>query len=73
MKAQVTKLSEQELLELYPIKGKVSGWYYRTTETSNNAWLVEGSDYWGRKISIQGDNPDELILQAEQQALDING
>lgn len=73
MKAQVTKLTESELLKSYPIKGNVSGWYYRTIETSNNAWLVEGSDCWGRKLSIRGNDPDVLIQKAEEQASEING
>jgi len=73
MKAQVTKLTESELLESYPIKSIVNGWYYRTIETSNNAWLLEGSDCWGRKVSLQGDDPDTLIQKANQQATELNG
>ena len=72
MKAEVQKLSESEMLESYPIKGKTNGWFYRTTETSNNAWLVEGSDVWGRKVSFRGDDPESLLLEAEKQALNIN-
>ena len=65
MKAQIKKQTETELLKSYPIKGQVIGWFYRTTETSNNAWLIEGSDFWGRKISIQGDDPKILIVKAD--------
>ncbi|WP_456426972.1 hypothetical protein [Rhodocaloribacter sp.] len=72
MKAQITKLTDTELSQSYPIKGEVTGWYYRITETSNNAWLIEGSDHWGRKILIRGDDPDNLIEQAEKEARNIN-
>lgn len=72
MKSEVKKLSENEMLESYPIKGRTDGWFYRTTETSNNAWLVEGSDVWGRKITIRGDDPESLLLEVESQATSIN-
>ena len=71
MKTEIHKTPETEILKSYPIKGKTSGWYYRTTETSNNAWLIEGSDLWGRKISIQGSDLDALIIEAEKQTLEI--
>ena len=45
----------------YPIAGRLPNWYFRFTETSNNAWLVEGSDVWGRTVSRQGDDPEELL------------
>ena len=72
MKAEIEKLSENEILESYPIKGKTDGWFYRTIETSNNAWLIEGSDVWGRKITLQGGDPEALLIEAEKQAVDIN-
>lgn len=72
MKDEIQKLSEIEMLKSYPIKGKTCDWFYRTTETSNNAWLVEGSDVWGRKITIHGDDPQALLVEAERQASNIN-
>ncbi len=72
MKAQIQKLSDSELLKQYPIKGQVTGWYFRTIETSNNAWLIEGSDHWGRKLSLQGDDPEKLVVAAEREAKRIN-
>jgi len=72
MKLEIQKLSEAEILESYPIKGKTKGWYFRTIETSNNAWLVEGSDVWGRKVTIQGSDPEILLKDAENEASNIN-
>ncbi len=68
MKAEIHKKSESELLEKYPIKGKVEGWFFRTYETSNNAWEVEGSDQWGRKVYCQGNDPEALLEEAVLQA-----
>ena len=72
MKVEIQEKTEGEMLETYPIKGKTTGWFYRTTETSNNAWLVEGSDVWGRKISVRGNDPEALLVEAEKQASNIN-
>lgn len=71
-KAEVKKLSEREMLQSYPIKGKPEGWYFRAKETSSNAWLVEASDVWGRKIAIQGGDREALLAAAEKQASSIN-
>lgn len=60
------------MLKSYLIKGKADGWYFRATETSNSAWLVEGSGVWGRKISIQGNDPEALLADAEKQGSRIN-
>ena len=72
MKLEIHVLSEAEILESYSIKGKTKGWYFRAIETSNNAWLVEGSDVWGRKVTIQGSDPETLLKDAEKEASNIN-
>ena len=56
------------MLGEYPIEGKLPDWYFRITETSNNAWLVEGCDIWGRKVSRTGDDPDELLVDCVKDA-----
>lgn len=62
MKRMIDKLSESEVLKQYPIGGRLDGWYFRLYETSNNAWLAEGTDLWGRKVSCQG-NDEAALLQ----------
>ena len=54
MKRRVEKENEADLMARYPIKGKISGWYFRITEVSNGAWQVDGSDQWGRQVSRTG-------------------
>jgi hypothetical protein len=65
MKREIHKKTETELLEQYPIRSSTPDWFFRTKETSNNCWEIEGIDCWGRKFHSQGDDPDVLIKEAE--------
>ncbi len=60
-KRSIQPRSPEEMRSVYPIDGQVDGWYFRRAETSNGAWLVEGSDAWGRKVSRSGSDPDVLL------------
>ena len=71
MKLRVEKKSDTEMRNEYPISGRLPEWYFRSTETSNNAWLVEGSDVWGRTVSRRGANPDELLAACLEDARSI--
>lgn len=62
MKQAVEKQSPAEVKKHYPLDAGIEGWYFRLTETSNNAWLAEGTDLWGRKVSCQGSD-EELLLK----------
>ena len=53
--------SRDEMLESFPIEGRLPDWYFRIRETSASAWLVEGSDVWGRRVARSGGDPDELL------------
>jgi hypothetical protein len=44
VKLRIHELSEEEILEDFPIRGKMPGWFFRMEEVSNGAWIVEGSD-----------------------------
>ncbi len=72
MKKEIVEKTEEEILRSYPIKGNTTGWFFRSTEVSNNAWEVEGTDKWGRKVSRQGDDPNKLIAECEKAAEEIN-
>ena len=71
MKARVRKLSEAEILEDFPIKGKTPGWFFRMQEMSYGAWIVEGSDRWGRRVSRGGGDSDEMLAACEEDAVEI--
>jgi hypothetical protein len=68
MKRAVKKLSETEVANQYPIQGRLLGWYFRLSETSNGVWLAEGIDLWGRKVSCLGTNDATLIKECETMA-----
>jgi hypothetical protein len=72
MKRPTQKLSASKLLKDYPIEGLVQDWYFRVLETSNNAWLAEGIDCWGRKLSSTGSEPDKLLEKMQINAKNIN-
>ena len=69
---EVVASSPEEMCKRYPIEGKVPNWYFRAQETSSNAWLVEGCDIWGRKVSRTGGDPDALLEECAADALAIN-
>ena len=58
---KVQAKSKEEMLADFPVDGKRPNWYFRMTETSSNAWLVEGCDVWGRKVSRSGGDPEALL------------
>jgi hypothetical protein len=47
----------------FPIAGVVDGWFFRQREVSNGAFVVEGTDLWGRKVSRNGVDPEALLGQ----------
>ena len=73
MKQSIEKLSESELLESFPIRGEIDGWFFRIKEKSNNAWEAEGSDLWGRKVYCQGHDPEELLAEVKGMAVTVIG
>ena len=68
MKVRIEKKSDEEMRQKYPIAGRLKHWYFRSAEISNNAWLVEGCDIWGRTVSRRGDDPDELLAKCIEHA-----
>ena len=61
-----------ELMAAYPLHGTVQGWFFRRRETSNGAWLVEGSDRWDRLLSCAGGDPEALLARLQVDAEEIN-
>ena len=60
-KREIRAKSIAEMRAAFPIEGRLPNWYFRIRETSNNAWLVEGSDVWGRTVSRAGGDPESLL------------
>jgi hypothetical protein len=60
MKSKIEKLSD-DFLTAYPIKDIVESWHFKIVEVSNGVYEIEGIDYWNRRVSRKGINPDELL------------
>jgi hypothetical protein len=71
IKKRISRLTEAEL-NAYPIKGIVEGWYFRIEEVSQGYFRVTGMDEWGRSISRDGIDPDELLLACKKDIVDIS-
>jgi hypothetical protein len=72
VRRKIRPATRQEMLEKYPLADRLPNWFFRITETSNNAWLVEGCDLWGRKVSRCGGDPDALLAAYLCDAQDID-
>jgi hypothetical protein len=55
----------------FPIAGIVEGWFFRVGEVSAGAYLAEGIDAWGRRVSCSGSDPDALLAQCVKDAREI--
>lgn len=50
---------------------ELSNWNFEVRETSANVYKVTGFDSEGRRVERQGLDPDELLEEAKQDALEI--
>lgn len=71
MKKKIQKKSEKEIIAEYPIKGLLEGWYFSQREISPGGYEVKGTDLWGRMVSGNGTDPDELLNQCVVDAREI--
>jgi len=61
MKRVVTKLDPSAVAQRFPLRDLLPGWFFRVQEQSQGAYLAEDTDLWGRKVSHQGGDPDDLV------------
>jgi len=66
MQRLITPKTEKVILRTHPIFSKVKGWFIKVKEFQNNAFVVEAVDRYGRTISKQGSDPDNLIKEIEE-------
>jgi hypothetical protein len=64
----VHKKDPAQVIAEFPITGLVDGWFFKQHEVSNGAYLVEGTDLWGRKVSRSGGDPDTLLNECASDA-----
>lgn len=67
----IRKRDVAEVKAEFPIEGYAAGWYFRQQETSPGAYLVEGTDLFGRLVSRQGDDPEQLLKECAEDARQI--
>ena len=67
----VRRRDEDEVLEQYPRADLVEGWYFREREISPGAYVVEGTDLWGRLVAASGNDPALLLAECTRRATAI--
>jgi hypothetical protein len=65
MKKFIASKTEKEILKTHPISSTVEGWFIKVEEISNNAFVVEAIDCYGRCVSKQGNDPNSLRKEVE--------
>lgn len=61
MKRVVRKPDPSAVAQQFPLRDLLPGWFFRVQEHSQGAYLAEGTDLWGRMVSHQGVDPDDLV------------
>lgn len=61
MKRAVVKLDASVVAQQFPLQGLLPGWFFRVREVSPGAYVAEGTDLWGRLVSHQGTEPEQLV------------
>ena len=72
MSQEIPRRTDEELLVTHPIRGKAANWFFRLEEVSAGVWQVNGTDRWGRTVSITGYEENDLLARAESKAQQIN-
>jgi hypothetical protein len=71
VKQPISAKTEDELRQDFPLHDRLVGWFFRIDEVSAEAYVAEGSDRYGGRVSRQGSNPDELLEQCIADARSI--
>ena len=69
MKVSVASKSEEEILKTHPIVSNLEGWFFKFDETSNNVFVVEATDRFGRIFSKHGVAPINLQKEIEEEIM----
>jgi hypothetical protein len=63
-KKLVSPLDIREHEAAYPIAdARVPDWRFRSDERSPGHYVVEGCDRWGRSCSLEGADPEALLVE----------
>ena len=59
-------------MQTHPHKSQSEGWRIRIEEMSNGVYKVEAKDVYVRVISKAGNDPDNLVIEVEEEIEGIN-
>jgi hypothetical protein len=60
---------DREIRQSFPVRGRVRGWFFRVDELPTGYWQVKGRNRHGQTVSCLGTNPEEVLKDAESEAL----
>jgi hypothetical protein len=60
---------DRGILQSFPVRGRVRGWFYRVEELPTGYWQVKGRDRFGQTVSFVGASPEEVLKNAEDEAM----
>jgi hypothetical protein len=72
MKHYVSAQEMRTLEKAYPIADRLVDWRFKVTEFSPGGYRAEGVDRYGRRVSVDGSNPDVALNQCAAMAKGIS-
>ncbi len=60
---------DRDIRQSFPVRGRVRGWFFRVEELPTGHWQVRGRDRHGQTVSCIGASPEEVLRDAENEAL----
>jgi len=68
MRAPAQKLDPAIVRAKYPVSDRLPGWFFRVNEESPGHYVAEGTDLWGRTVSVSsGEDALERAVEAARE------
>ena len=66
------KHPDRQIRQSFPVRGRVRGWFFRVEELPTGDWQVRGHDRHGKTVRCVGTSPEDVLKDAESEALLIS-
>jgi hypothetical protein len=63
------KHPDRQIRQSFPVRGRTRGWFFRVEELPTGHWQVRGRDQHGKTVSCIGSSPEQVLNDAESEAL----
>jgi len=63
---------DRQIRQSFPVRGRVRGWFFRVEELPTGDWHVRGRNWFGQTVSCLGSDPEDVLNDAESEALIIS-